>query len=51
MLDLTHSKLETKKCKAECHFLVLKVLIVRGFPRDMGKSRWTCELAIQGSVM
>lgn len=45
MFGLAHNKLETKKCKAERHFLILQVLIIRGFPQDMGKSLWKCELA------
>lgn len=45
MFGLMHNKLEARKCRAKRHFLILKVLLIVGFPQDMGKSLWKCELA------
>lgn len=45
MFGLMHNKLEARKCRAKRHFLMLKVLLIVGFPQDMGKSLWKCELA------
>lgn len=32
MFGLMHHKLETRKCRAKCHCLILKVLRIIGFP-------------------